>query len=99
VRSRTTPWGMELTCEQCGRRETINPDRGEKETNEDLSDSKQSGRSSCPCQLIERKLLSFVASQELTVRVASQEDLVKHLAEGKPIETVAAPDQIKLNLG
>ena len=42
--------------------------------------------------------LSFVASQELTVRVASQEDLVKHLAEGKPIETVAAPDQIKLDL-
>ena len=42
--------------------------------------------------------LSFVASQELTVRVASQEDLVKHLAEGKPIETVAPPDQIKLGL-
>ena len=42
--------------------------------------------------------LSFVASQELNVRVASQEDLVKHLAEGKPIETVAAPDQVKLDL-
>lgn len=50
MRSRTTPWGMELTCEQCGRREIINPDKGEKETNEDLSDSKQSGRSSCPRQ-------------------------------------------------
>ena len=40
MRSRTTPWGMELTCEQCGRRETINPDRGEKETNEVLDLSK-----------------------------------------------------------
>lgn len=43
--------------------------------------------------------LSFVASQELTVRVASQEDLVKHLADGMSIETVAPPDQTKLDFG
>jgi hypothetical protein len=40
-----------------------------------------------------------VASQELTVRVATQDDLVKYLAEGQSIETVVAPDQGKLDLG
>jgi len=48
VRTRTTPWGVELTCEQCGRKEIINPDKGEKETNEDLSNRKQSWCSACP---------------------------------------------------
>ena len=42
--------------------------------------------------------LSFVASQELTVRVASQDDLVKYLAEGQLVETAVAPDQGKLDL-
>lgn len=41
--------------------------------------------------------LSYVASQELTVRVASQEDLVTHLAEGKTVETAVSPDQGKLD--
>jgi hypothetical protein len=42
--------------------------------------------------------LSYVASQELTVRVASQEDLVKYLAEGNTVETAIPPDQGKLDL-
>jgi len=42
--------------------------------------------------------LNYVASQELTVRVASQDDLVKYLAEGSSVETVVAPDQGKLDL-
>jgi len=42
--------------------------------------------------------LNHVASQELTVRVASQDDLVKYLAEGSSVETAVAPDQGKLDL-
>ena len=42
--------------------------------------------------------LSYVASQELTVRVATQDDLVKYLAEGSGVETAAPPDQRKLDL-
>ena len=42
--------------------------------------------------------LSYVASQELTVRVASQDDLVKYLAEGNGVETAAPPGQRKLDL-
>ena len=42
--------------------------------------------------------LSYVASQELTVRVATQDDLVKYLAEGSRVETAVAPDQGKLDL-
>ncbi len=42
--------------------------------------------------------LSFVAQQELTVRVASQDDLVKYLTEGSLIETAVSPDQGKLEL-
>ena len=42
--------------------------------------------------------LNHVASQELTVRVASQDDLVKYLQEGSSVETVVAPDQGKLDL-
>ena len=42
--------------------------------------------------------LNHVALQELTVRVASQDDLVRYLAEGSVIETTAAPDQLKLEL-
>jgi len=42
--------------------------------------------------------LSFVASQELTVRVASQDDLVKYLQEGNAVETAIPPDQVKLDL-
>jgi len=42
--------------------------------------------------------LNHVASQELTVRVASQDDLVKYLAEGSSVETAIPPDQGKLDL-
>ena len=42
--------------------------------------------------------LSYVASQELTVRVASQEDLVKYLAEGNTVETAIPPNQESLDL-
>jgi hypothetical protein len=42
--------------------------------------------------------LSYVASQELTVRVATQEDLVKCLAEGSTVETAIPPEQGKLDL-
>jgi len=42
--------------------------------------------------------LSYVASQELTVRVATQDDLVKYLAEGSAVETAAPPNQEKLDL-
>lgn len=42
--------------------------------------------------------LNYVASQELTVRVASQDDLVKYLAEGNAVETAISPDQGKLDL-
>jgi hypothetical protein len=42
--------------------------------------------------------LNHVASQELTVRVASQDDLVKYLQEGNKVETAVAPDQGKLDL-
>jgi hypothetical protein len=42
--------------------------------------------------------LNHVASQELTVRVASQDDLVNYLAEGSIVEMAVAPDQGKLDL-
>jgi hypothetical protein len=42
--------------------------------------------------------LNYVASQELTVRIASQDDLVKYLSEGSMVETAVAPDQGKLDL-
>ena len=42
--------------------------------------------------------LSYVASQELTVRVASQDDLVKYLAEGNRVETAVPPEQGNLTL-
>jgi len=42
--------------------------------------------------------LSYVASQELTVRVATQDDLVKYLAEGNAVETAIPPNQGKLDL-
>jgi hypothetical protein len=42
--------------------------------------------------------LQFVASQEYNIRVASQDDLIKCLAEGKAVETAVSPDQMKLNL-
>jgi len=42
--------------------------------------------------------LSYVASQELTVRVATQDDLVKYLSEGNSVETAVALDQGKLDL-
>ena len=42
--------------------------------------------------------LNYVASQELTVRVASQDDLVKYLAEGNAVETAVSPNQGKLDL-
>jgi len=40
--------------------------------------------------------LSFVASQELTVRVATQDDLVKYLEQG--VETAVPSEQTKLDL-
>lgn len=42
--------------------------------------------------------LSYVASQELTVRVASQDDLVKYLAEGSAVETAIPANQGSLDL-
>ena len=42
--------------------------------------------------------LHFVAAQEYNIRVASQDDLIKCLAEGKAVETAVSPDQIKLEL-
>ena len=42
--------------------------------------------------------LNYVASQELTVRIASQDDLVKYLSEGSMVETAVASDQGKLDL-
>ena len=42
--------------------------------------------------------LSYVASQELTVRVATQDDLVTYLEAGFPIETAVSPEQGKLDL-
>jgi len=42
--------------------------------------------------------LNYVALQELTVRVASQDDLVKYLAEGNAVETAVSPNQGKLDL-
>lgn len=42
--------------------------------------------------------LNHVAAQELTVRVASQDDLVKYLAEGNMVETAVAPNKGKLDL-
>ena len=42
--------------------------------------------------------LNYVASQEFTVRVASQDDLVKYLTERSPVETAISPDQGKLDL-
>jgi hypothetical protein len=42
--------------------------------------------------------LSYVASQELTVRVATQDDLVKYLSEGNSVETAIPPNQGKLDL-
>lgn len=42
--------------------------------------------------------LQFVASQEYNIRVATQDDLIKCLAEGKAVETAVSPDQMKLEL-
>jgi hypothetical protein len=42
--------------------------------------------------------LNYVASQELTIRVATQDDLVKYLSEGNFVEVVTPPDQGKLDL-
>lgn len=42
--------------------------------------------------------LNHVASQEFTVRVASQDDLVKYLSEVSAVEEATPPDQGKLNL-
>ena len=42
--------------------------------------------------------LSYVASMELTVRVATQDDLVTYLEAGLPIETAVSPEQGKLDL-
>ena len=42
--------------------------------------------------------LQFVAAQDYTIRVASQDDLIKCLSEGKAVETAVAPDQIKFEL-
>lgn len=37
--------------------------------------------------------LSFVASQELTVRAATQDDLVEYLGKGKVVETIPAVEK------
>jgi len=42
--------------------------------------------------------LQFVAAQEYTIRVASQDDLIKCLSEGKAVETAKHPDQTDLEL-
>jgi hypothetical protein len=42
--------------------------------------------------------LQFVAAQEYTIRVASQDDLIKCLSEGKSVETAKHPDQIELDI-
>ena len=42
--------------------------------------------------------LNHVAAREFNVRVASQDDLVKYLAEGQAVETAISPDQGKLDL-
>jgi hypothetical protein len=42
--------------------------------------------------------LNHVAAREFNVRVASQDDLVKYLAEGQAVETAISPDQGKLEL-
>jgi len=42
--------------------------------------------------------LNYVASQEFTVRVATQDDLVKYLSEVAAVETATPPDQGKLDL-
>lgn len=42
--------------------------------------------------------LNHVASQEFTVRVATQDDLVKYLSEVSAVETATPPDQGKLDL-
>ena len=42
--------------------------------------------------------LNYVASQEFTVRVATQDDLVKYLSEVSAVETATPPDQGKLDL-
>jgi hypothetical protein len=36
--------------------------------------------------------------QEMTVRVATQDDLVKYLAQGQSVETAISPEQTKLDL-
>ena len=42
--------------------------------------------------------LQFVAAQEYNIRVASQDDLIKCLSEGKAVETAKHPDQADLDL-
>ena len=42
--------------------------------------------------------LNYVASQEFTVRVATQDDLIKYLSEVSAVETATPPDQGKLDL-
>ena len=44
-----------------------------------------------------QQALRHVASTHFTIRVASQDDLVKHLNE-VPVENAAPPEQIKLEL-
>jgi hypothetical protein len=42
--------------------------------------------------------LQFISNQEYNVRVASQDDLIKCLSEGKAVETAKHPDQTEIEL-
>ena len=43
-----------------------------------------------------QQALSHVANSMLTVRVASQDDLVEQLGKGTPIEQYRAPEQVEM---
>lgn len=45
---------------------------------------------------IRTQAVSHVANTMLTVRVASQDDLVRELSKGTPVEQYAGPDQQEL---
>lgn len=45
---------------------------------------------------LRQQALSHVANTMLTVRVASQDDLVKELGKGTPVEQYRAPEQQEL---
>lgn len=45
-----------------------------------------------------RQAIAHVSTGLMTIRVASQEDIIQQLSKGVPVENYTAPEQIELEL-